>query len=912
MLSDRVRKRWAPAAGGAIGSLLVFALLVCSCVFLALTGPALSQGLRTHAMRQQLAAQGGPLRNDLVATANWYQFDFDWGQPPPLPEQVFEQAAQAISAGLAQAVPLSPGAWTALTTTLLTAPEGFAGLQYPTHIEVTYRTSLTSYTKLISGTYSDSEVPAPDVGVVITPQTAARFRLHPGSTVRLSGFSVPTTVLYVTGIVREVDPASSFWISDILPGAPVFQPPVPDGPAPNWQGGAFADPGQFSALEQAYCPQPEPGLAINCDPMQVRWEVPFDLNAFSADQAQALLNDLNTATSGSTLTNTVDNGASDVTVGASVISVLSAFIDTQASVMSVLWLLFVSLLALGLAVITLAAQLIVSRRDDELRMLRARGATVGQLARRVLAATAIAVPAAAAGGLLALIPIRHAGAPLGVGWRFAGVVLLVALACPPLLAAWRHRRAEPTAVNPAVILTAETRAARYSMAAKRRIVAGATMCAAAVAILLLLREEGLPAPGSVNWVLTIAPVVVAIPAALLAMRIYPLVVRLLLRLWHRVTATGYVALASSVRVPAMLSAYTVVLALTLAAFCGMVNGAISRGQVAASWQATGADATVSVLIHGDITPAVLRRIAAVPGTRHVAAVSSTTWILPDGTQITLFQVDPAQYAALTSDTPFPPVSAAALAITGTTFPVLADPATAAALGGHAAEISGEQGAFGQLRIRVAGTVASSPAVPSGGRFAIMATHQLPEGTPTSPNLVLITGDVNHAALESLVAATLPVATVIFRSTELSLLTGEQLVRAATLLMTLGVVACSLLAVVSLLFGLALGARERQVTMARLAVMGDQRDTRFVLVNALPALLGAAAAAIVCALLLPVLIGPALDLSAFTGSGASVQLHPDLLALCVPGAAILVLGGAALTVQTRRSRRDTAGLLRVGS
>jgi putative ABC transport system permease protein len=908
-----VTQRWASAAGGAIGGSLALALLVCGCVFLALTGPALSLRLRTNAMQQELATQAGPLRDDLTGTANWIQFADDWMRAP-LTEQQFDTSVSDVGTGISKVVPVAPGTWGGLTTSLYNAPPGFAGLQFATHLEVMYRTSLAAYTRVAAGTLSAAAVPAGDLAVSVTTQTAARFRLHPGSVVRLAeGNGGGTVSVYVTGIVRPLRLGASFWSTDVLAAGPVFQPPLK---APgNWQGGLFADPGQFLAMENAFCPDPG---GVVCDSMTLRWDVPFSLGAFSADQAQALANDLNAATSGTTISNVLGGAAADITVTGSVTSALGTFIDTQAAVLGVLLLLLVSLIAIGLAVIALAARLIAAQRADELRMLRARGATAGQLARRVLAGSALAViPASLAGVLLALIPIRLAGASLGTGWRLALVPPLAALIGPPLLAAWQHRKPQPSAVNPAVILTAETRAARYSPAAKRRIVAGVTVCAAAVAVLLILHDEGLPAPGSVNWVLTVAPVLVAIPAALVAMRLYPLVVRLVLRTWHRVTAAGYVALASSTRPPAALSAYTLVLALTLAAFCGMVSGGISRGQVTASWQATsGADVTISPNSTDEITPAVERRLAAVPGVRHSTAVSSTTWSLPGGSaQITLVGVSPAQYAALAADTPASPVPAAALTGTGPVIPIVASPAAATLLGHGVTALSGQQGASGNIRVRVAGTAADIPAQPAGSQFGIIAESYLGSLVP-GPDLILITGNVSPAALTAVVSRVLPGATVTFRASVLSSLTGAPLVHAGAVLMTLSVLACSVLALLSLLLGLALDARDREQTMARLAVMGDQRGTRFALLQTLPALLAAAVAAVACTLALPTLVGAALDLSPFitggvTGSTTPVQFGPDLLALCAPGAAIVILAWITLIVQTRRSRRDLSGRLRAG-
>ena len=148
------------------------------------------------------------------------------------------------------------------------------------------------------------------------------------------------------------------------------------------------------------------------------------------------------------------------------------------------------------------------------------------------------------------------------------------------------------------------------------------------------------------------------------MALYPLAIRALLPVWRRRGGVaGYVGLAGAVerRASTALPAFTLVLALTLAAFGGMVNRSIVGGQLAYSWQATGADAVIDT--NGatyDITPAVQKSIMAVPGVRHAAAVWTTTWLTPQGQQLNVAAVDPAGYAAMTADTPFPRIPVNAL------------------------------------------------------------------------------------------------------------------------------------------------------------------------------------------------------------------------------------------------------------
>ena len=191
---------------------------------------------------------------------------------------------------------------------------------------------------------------------------------------------------------------------------------------------------------------------------------------------------------------------------------------------------------------------------------------------------------------MAVVPGGTAVPPLG--WWLAGAVVAAALAGPPLIAAWRHRRPQDPAVNPARIPGDGTGPRRVAW---RRLVAEVTACAACVAGLVVLHDQGVAADGGSNLYLNAAPVLVAVPVALIMLRLYPLAVRGLLALSARGTgATGFVALSGAARPAALLPALALVLALGLASFAGMVDDGIGRGEAAASWQSTGADAVIRV------------------------------------------------------------------------------------------------------------------------------------------------------------------------------------------------------------------------------------------------------------------------------------------------------------------------------
>jgi putative ABC transport system permease protein len=554
-------------------------------------------------------------------------------------------------------------------------------------------------------------------------------------------------------------------------------------------------------------------------------------------------------------------------------------------------------------------------------------------------------PAALIGAGLAIALVPGGAATSRLGWTLAGIAVLAALAGPPLIAVWRHRRPAPAA-NPALLVGAETgRPAR----AWRRPVAEIAACAAAVAGLVVLHDQGLPASGSpasgslasgslasgslasgsgdgTNLYLAITPVLVAIPVVLVMLRLYPLAVRgLLAASARRAGATGFVALSRAARssLAGLLPAFALVLALSLTTFAGMVNDGITRGEVAASWQTTGADVLITT---GPTSPpvssAAVKAIAAVRGVRAATAVWNTSWDTPGGQPVTVIAVDPAGYAAVVAGTPFPafppakisaaPLSSGGMTLaSGGTAPVLASPSAAAILGTAAVQLTSVN-AIGPVKVRVAGTLGGTPALPGGGTFVVMPLETLPglTGRP-APNLVLVTGaSIDRAQLAAVASKAIPGNFTTFRTSVLASLASSPLQHGAELVVALTIATTAAFGLLIVILGLALGSAERELTVARLTIMGHQRTTRLVMTEALPAVLAAVVAGAACAAVLPRVIGSSIDLSAFTGTSATVQFAPDAAAFGLPAAAIVVLALAVLAVQTRTLRRHgVTGILR---
>jgi hypothetical protein len=115
-----------------------------------------------------------------------------------------------------------------------------------------------------------------------------------------------------------------------------------------------------------------------------------------------------------------------------------------------------------------------------------------------------------------------------------------------------------------------------------RLVMEATLVAASVAGIVVFRDQGVQAGPGVNLHTSSAPIVVAIPAVIVVLRLYPLVLRGLLRAAARSSrAPAFLGLARASRTAALTPAVPVlalVLALTVAAFAGMVRHAVINGE----------------------------------------------------------------------------------------------------------------------------------------------------------------------------------------------------------------------------------------------------------------------------------------------------------------------------------------------
>jgi len=202
----------------------------------------------------------------------------------------------------------------------------------------------------------------------------------------------------------------------------------------------------------------------------------------------------------------------------------------------------------------------------------------------------------------------------------------------------------------------------------------------------------------------------------------------------------------------------------------------------------------------------------------------------------------------------------------------------------------------------------------GGQFAVVPQWAFGAQAPPATAMAAVGQRLNTAALIAAAHKAVPGSHVTLRSHLLAAISGAPLPHGGVGTFAQGAAAAAGLALLVLALTLVLSARSREMTLARLATMGlgPVQSRRITIVETLPAILAATVGGAACALALVPLVGPAVDLAAFTGTPVVVPLHANLVAIAVTAAGLILLAWLTLVVQSRLARtRGTTQALRVG-
>ncbi|MFG2800192.1 thioesterase domain-containing protein [Streptomyces pseudovenezuelae] len=744
---------------------------------------------------------------------------------------------------------------------------------------------------------------APELEAAVTAETAKSLHIKVGSVLHVPAKAGALPVR-VTGIVTPHDPRGAYWSTrSILRTPALIREPAPSVDM-HWLGALLIAPeGAPALLATPGRPERYWQLAPAEESLRAR-DTPALQSALASLEAGPALRKVRLRIDGPVTELTEITGQTDILTDLD--EVLLTYRRVRASVAPLVAVGAVGTGAVAAVVLLMAGGLTADRRRGELALLRARGASLRGLTGRLFAETAVvAVPAGALGLAAALVAVPEGRFRYALA--AAAAVIAVTCAALPLRAAAAHRvvrvhtgREDVSAVRPS----------------RRRTVAELTLLVLAAAAVESLRRRG--TSGASDDLVSLAPVLVGVIAALVLVRLYPLPLRGLARPAARLRgALAHLSLARAGRTSAsaVLPLLALLTALTTAAFGGSVLAGVREARDHASLLAVGADARVDTAT--PLPSGLPDRLRRSPGVSGLSAVSVTDNAMPlnGAASLPLVGVHPPDYAALSSRTDIGAFAAARLRAgskAGTT-PALASTATARTYGTRPFRVLLPDGS--SLTVRITTVVERTPAV-LGSDFLVVDREAL-SPAQARPTTLLLTGQgLDGSALRK---AAPKAASVHLRSEERARYVGSPLQTGAEGVYATAVAAGTGYAVLALLLSLLRAAPERTALLARLRTMGLTRAAgrRLLILESLPQAILAALGGTLTGWATIRLLSPGIDLTAIavpTGENASAgaQLRTDALSLAIPAAAVLLLAVAMGIGQAWWSgRRGSVRELRAG-
>lgn len=290
---------------------------------------------------------------------------------------------------------------------------------------------------------------------------------------------------------------------------------------------------------------------------------------------------------------------------------LDAATAAAASVDTVLATVASGPLGVAIAVLVLAAQVVFERRRPGLELSAARGASPVQLRGiLLLEGLAMSVPAVLV-GLAVGVAVTPDSDTLA-GWPFAALLAAtpatVLLTRAPALSPLRRARAD----------------LGTSRAGRARVVVEALVVIVAAASMVLLQQRGTAGSASVGVdpLLAAAPLLLALAACVVVLRLYPLpLAALVRRMSRRPDLVPFLGSARALRDPSagLVPVLAVVVGMSVAVTSAVMLSTLDSGTDAASERRTGSDVVVSGV---PLTRAQLEEMGATDGVAAIAPVYS--------------------------------------------------------------------------------------------------------------------------------------------------------------------------------------------------------------------------------------------------------------------------------------------------
>ncbi|HSM38849.1 MAG TPA: FtsX-like permease family protein, partial [Candidatus Limnocylindrales bacterium] len=533
-----------------------------------------------------------------------------------------------------------------------------------------------------------------------------------------------------------------------------------------------------------------------------------------------------------------------------------------------------------------------------------------------------AILAGVAGALL-FVPGRDSPASVPLAMAVGGGAVLALV-----IATW------PAAGRPLRELHADE--APITRPSARRLVLEGTAVLLAVGGVFLLQQRGLTIDQ--GQVTTFDPLLAATPAlaglavGIVAMRLYPIPIRMLGWLAaSRRDLVPVLGLRSVGRHPAVANLPLLVLMLTAAfgAFASVVTSTVDRGQQVASWENLGADYRIERIGGGTVArlhPEEVPGVRAVAGgyVDRQARFASTP---NQRSSIFFLALQAEEYAEVTAGSPVDPAFPAAFtdpdaaplgtpdspipAILSRRLPAASEPVRAGNT--FTVELAGQVMTFLDVQERL-----DFVSLPAGSAFVIAPLDQVRRAyvnRTLEPNVLLLGGGPEaEAGLRDLVSEQLALGQLTSRHAAYEALRSAPLVAAVVIGFgaALAVAAAYTALTVMAALTLSAAARTRDLAFLRTLGMSARQALQLTVMEHGPPVLIALLPGVVLGVAVAVLLTPSLGLSAFAGTSRLLELTVDWRPIAVMSGALVLVVAAAIGLSTWLSRRaSSADALRIG-
>jgi putative ABC transport system permease protein len=676
-------------------------------------------------------------------------------------------------------------------------------------------------------------------------------------------------------------------------------------------------------------PEAYPDVAVSLLPFQFAWRYFLAPGSADVGQLETIVPDLRgmrSLSADATFGSYIDG---PLVFRTGLLGIIERYLAERSAAEAVLTVAALGPFALAIGAIAMVAILLVVRRRTSLDLARARGASgFLVLAAQLWEGALLAGGASLIGLLLAvqLVPGRTSSLSptLALATAAAAAVALVLATWPSV-----RRRLGPASREDAAVLPTSP----------RRLVLELTAVGLAVAGVLLLQQRGLVigSPGTGDIVrldpfLAAVPVLAGLAMGLVAMRLYPLPIRVFSWLAaRRRDLVPVLGLRNVGRHSAAANLPLLVLMLTAAfgAFASVVLSSIDRGQVDAAWRDVGADYRLEVAASegSGFDPTTIDGVEAV-ATAYLD--QSATYADPRAqrSQVVLDALDTVAYGRVVSGSAasinwpagFTDVDAA-VGQPGT--PEAPIPAIVSQRL-PAGSVPLSQGSTFKVKVGihdlsfvVVERRATFPGVRPDAAFVVVSLdllQQAQRGAPLAPNVFFVRGPGEVQAGLSALAANSPSATVVSRYARYETARSAPLVAMVTGGFRIALLVAVFYAALAIVAALTLTAPRRSLDLSFLRTLGlsARQALGLTVLEQGPPVVLALVPGVALGIWIAVMLATGLGLSAFTGADGAIAINVSWGEIALVGGSLVMMVTIAAIASTWLARRARAvDALRLG-